>query len=323
MKEPFTVKFWGVRGSHPVPGGQTVRYGGNTACVEVRLGERILILDAGTGIIPLGRELARRAAQAGQPPAVTLLLSHLHHDHIQGFPFFVPAYLPGARLQVFGPGTSPDGLARVLEANQSQPTFPVALAEMPADKEIRSLGAVGTLVLEERGARLAAAGEAVPPEAALVRIHRSHAHPGGVHIYRVEWGERSLVYATDTEGYVGGDRQLVEFARGGDLLIHDAQYAQAHYRGQMLGMPSTQGYGHSTPEMACEVAAAAGVGTLVLFHHEPSYADAAIAALEDHARARFPQTLAAFEGLELPVGGQVGRAARLDGAAGLREAAQL
>ena len=128
MSEALKVKFWGVRGSHPTPGAGTVKFGGNTACVEVRAGNKTLILDAGTGIIPLGRDLTRRFAAQKRPLEAILLFSHLHHDHTQGFPFFAPAYMPNARLNIFGPGMSPEILEKVLENNQSPTTFPVGLA---------------------------------------------------------------------------------------------------------------------------------------------------------------------------------------------------
>jgi ribonuclease BN (tRNA processing enzyme) len=118
-----------------------------------------------------------------------------------------------------------------------------------------------------------------------------------VHVYRIDYRGRSLVYATDTEGYVGGDRKLTAFARGADLLIHDAQYSEEHYRGQIVELPSTQGYGHSTPQMACELAKAAGVRKLVLFHHDPNYTDEMVADLEVRARSVFPNACAASEGL--------------------------
>jgi len=300
MKDTLKIKFWGVRGSHPAPGPETVKYGGNTACVEVRAGDKTLILDAGTGIIPLGRELARNAFSKKRPLEVMLLFSHLHHDHTQGFPFFVPAYLPNAHLYIFGPGITPRTLEAVLENNQSPTTFPVGLGEMAAAKEIRSVRETQVLVRDEMGARLVEAGTKLTDDALLIRIHRSYAHPGGVYVYRVEWRGQSVVYATDTEGYVGMDRRLVEFARGADVLIHDAQYVEEHYRGQMAGFPSTQGYGHSTATMACEVAVAAEAGKLILFHHDPAYDDEMVAENEAAARKRFPETLAAYEGLEVP-----------------------
>lgn len=297
MSDELRLKFWGVRGSHPAPGAGTVKYGGNTACVEINAGDKTLILDAGTGIIPLGRDLARRAAARKRPLELTLLFSHLHHDHTQGFPFFAPAYLPHAKLHIYGPGLSPETLEKVLENNQSPATFPVGLREMAASKDIRSLRETQVIVWDETGVRVTEAGAEFGDEALVVRIHKSYAHPGGVYVYRVEWCGRSVVYATDTEGYVGTDRRLARFARGADLLIHDAQYREEHYRGQMAGFPSTQGYGHSTVAMACEAADAAQVGTLVLFHHDPVYEDGAIDEIEREARARFENALAAYEGL--------------------------
>ena len=243
MSETVTVKFWGVRGSYPTPGKNTVRFGGNTSCVEVRAGKHIIILDAGTGIIPLGQELART-----KQLNATILLSHLHHDHTQGFPFFLPAYIPSARLHIFGPTTA----AETLDTNQSPRTFPIGLQDMNATKEIRSLKETDILTFDLTSVKVNASSSA--PEAVSVKVYRSHAHPGGVYVYRIDYRGRSLVYATDTEGYVGGDRKLAAFARGADLLIHDAQYSEEHYRGQIAGLPPTQGYGHSTGQMACELA---------------------------------------------------------------------
>lgn len=296
MSDELRVKFWGVRGSYPTPGAGTVKYGGNTACVEIRAGERTIILDAGTGIIPLGRELARRRALE-----VVLLFSHLHHDHTQGFPFFIPAYMPNARLHIFGPGGTPETLSQVLEHNQSSETFPVSLRDMASSKDIQSVRESQVIVWGEAGVRVVDSGEGLgnDNDAVVIRIHKSYAHPGGVYVYRITWRGKSVVYATDTEGYVGMDRRLVQFARDADLLIHDAQYAEEHYWGQLAGFPSTQGYGHSTVTMACEVAAASGVGQLVLFHHDPAYPDALVTGMEASARARFNEVQAAYEGMEM------------------------
>ena len=299
MSDALKAKFWGVRGSHPTPGPGTVKYGGNTACIEINAGDKTLILDAGTGVIPLGRDLARRAATQKRPLEMTLLFSHLHHDHTQGFPFFVPAYQPNAKLNIFGPGVSPETLEKVLEDNQSPTTFPVGLREMAASKNIRSLRESQVIVWDEDGVRVMEAGIEVSDEAMVVRIHKSYAHPGGVYVYRVEWCGASIVYATDTEGYVGTDRRLAWFAHRVDVLIHDAQYVEEHYRGQMAGYPSTQGYGHSTVRMACELAAEAKVGKLALFHHDPAYEDGMVDEIEREARGQFQKAVAAYEGLEI------------------------
>jgi phosphoribosyl 1,2-cyclic phosphodiesterase len=294
MADGLKVKFWGVRGSYPAPGAGTVKYGGNTACVEIQAGERTIILDAGTGIIPLGRVLARTKRSE-----IMLLFSHLHHDHTQGFPFFVPAYQANVQLHIFGPGGTPETLSRVLEHNQSSETFPVSLRDMASSKDIQSVRESQIILWDEAGVRVAESIPGVGNDAVVIRIHKSYAHPGGVYSYRITWRGKSVMYATDTEGYVGTDRRLAQSAKNADVLIHDAQYLEAHYRGQLAGFPSTQGYGHSTVMMACEVAAASQVGQLVLFHHDPSYSDAVIAGMEATAKAQFNATRAAYEGFEI------------------------
>jgi len=299
MNDELKIKFWGVRGSYPTPGAGTVKYGGNTACVEICAGERTIILDAGTGIIPLGRELAKRAVQEKRPLELMLLFSHLHHDHTQGFPFFMPTYIPNTRLHIFGPGGTPETLKHVLKRNQAAETFPLSLRDMPAAKHIESVRESQIIVWDEENVRVVESGLGAGPDAVVIRIHKSYAHPGGVYVYRITWRGKSVVYATDTEGYVGMDRKLVAFARDADVLIHDAQYSEEHYRGQLAGFPSTQGFGHSTAAMAAEVAAAAETGELVLFHHDSVYSDDLVAAQESTAQKLFPDSRAAYEGFEI------------------------
>jgi len=295
MSDGLRVKFWGVRGSYPTPGAGTVKYGGNTACVEIRAGEHTIILDAGTGIIQLGRELVRtkRASE------ILLLFSHLHHDHTQGFPFFIPAYLPNAKLHIFGPDGTHESLKNVLEHNQSSETFPVSLREMASSKDIQSVREAQVIVWDKGGVRLVESTVGLDDEAIVIRIHKSYAHPGGVYSYRISGRGKSILYATDIEGYVGIDRKLVQFAKDADVLIHDAQYSEEHYRGHIEGFPSTQGYGHSTVSMACEVASASEAGQLILFHHDPAYSDERVASMEATAKSLFANSAAACEGLEI------------------------
>jgi phosphoribosyl 1,2-cyclic phosphodiesterase len=306
--QSMCVKFWGVRGSYPVPGAGTADFGGNTACVEVRANDQTIILDAGTGIIGLGRSLIARTRQMGAELEATIVFSHLHHDHTQGFPFFSPAYLPGANLHFFGPASFEKSLDMVLAHNQMPPMFPVTLQEMASIKDIHDIQGGDTILVggSSGGVALRSAAQAKrgmsQTDAVMIRAHRSYAHPGGVLAYRIEYGGKSVVYATDTEGYVGTDRRLVAFAQGADILIHDAQFTEEHYNGQRSGCPSTQGHGHSTALMACEVAAAAGVGQLVLFHHDPGYDDATIRGVEAQARSSFADVAAAYEGLEIELG---------------------
>ena len=295
MSNELKVKFWGVRGSYPAPGAGTVKYGGNTPSVEVQAGNRTIILDAGTGIIPLGRELAR-TKRAGE---ILLLLSHMHHDHTQGFPFFVPAYMPNSKLHIYGPDGTHESMKNVLERNQSSETFPLGLRDMASVKDIQAVRESQVIVWDEAGVRVAESASGLDEEAVVIRIHKSYAHPGGVFVYRITWRGKSIVYSTDTEGYVGTDKRLVKFAKDADVLIHDAQYLDEHYWGQLEGFPATQGFGHSTVTMACEVALASEAGQLVLFHHDPAYTDDVLAGMERTAKSLFADSVAAYEGLEI------------------------
>jgi phosphoribosyl 1,2-cyclic phosphodiesterase len=299
----FTLKFWGVRGSHPVSGEAYNRYGGHTSCVEIRAGQHTLIFDAGTGIIGLGKELAQRATQSGQSVTAVLFFSHLHHDHTQGFPFFVPAYFANSQLDLFVPAIYERDAKAVLTEVMSAPTFPVSFQQTGAQKQIHRLQPTQIILLDDDGlTKLPATTTPIPEDTVVIRAMWSYAHPQGVMIYRVEYQGKSVVYATDTEGYAGGDQRLVEFARGADLLIHDAQYTQDHYVGALAGAPVTQGYGHSTAAMACDTAQTAKVGQLVLFHHDPNYADQTIAQIERQARELFANTVAAREGQVVNLG---------------------
>jgi phosphoribosyl 1,2-cyclic phosphodiesterase len=304
----FTITFWGVRGSYPVPGAATVGIGGNTACVEVRTKGHTIILDAGTGIIGLGRALAARAHETGTDLEATILFSHYHHDHIQGLPFFAPAYFPATQLNLFGPGTVDEPPEEVLVRNQLPAVFPVSFYDMRAEKTVQTVQEGDTILITHRlGSVILPEGideypGDLPRDGVLITTHRSYAHPGSVLLYRIDCGGQSVVYATDTEGYVGTDRRLVAFARGADVLIHDAQYTREHYAGLLPGRLATQGHGHSTPEMACEVAEAADVGQLVLFHHDPAYDDDAVRDNEARAQALFPNAAAAYEGLAITLG---------------------
>jgi phosphoribosyl 1,2-cyclic phosphodiesterase len=277
----FFVRFWGVRGSIATPGPATAEVGGNTSCVEVRCGDELIVLDAGTGLRALGDELVRRGEKRGE-----LLLSHLHWDHIQGLPFFVPLYVPGTELTVRGPAWGDGGLAGALRRQMSAPGFPVELGDVSARLRFEELRPRSQFECGE--ARITAA-----------KLN----HPGGVLGYRIEYRNRSIVYATDTEHYECVDPVLRELARGADLLIYDAQYTPEEY-------PSKVGWGHSTFEAACWLAREAGVKRLALFHHDPRHGDAAVAAIERRAQACFGDVFAAREGMQLDVvGGGAARAA--------------
>ena len=325
MPSEMKVKFWGVRGSYPTPGAEKVKYGGNTPSVEIQAGNRTIILDAGTGIIPLGRELAR-TKRANE---LLLLFSHLHHDHTQGFPFFVPAYLPNTKLHIYGPDGTHESMKGVLERNQSSETFPLGLHDMASSKDIQAVRESQVIVWDEDGVHVVESAHperetkgGLSDEAVLIKIHKSYAHPGGVFVYRITWHGKAIVYATDTEGYVGTDKRLVKFVRDADVLIHDAQYSDEHYWGQLEEYPSTQGYGHSTVTMAAEVAASTQAEQLVLFHHEPTYTDDVLAGMERTAQNSFANSVMAYEGLEITLQLQKPSTLPLSHRAGVKEAVQ-
>lgn len=287
MNDKLEVRFWGVRGSIPSPGADTVLVGGNTACVEVRGGGSRIVLDAGTGLRHLGDALMA----SGEHRDVHLLLSHVHWDHVMGFPFFVPLYVPGVEIHV-ATGHSGAPLRELLRRQMSAPMFPVDLDRVPSRVVCRDLGD----------------GERFRVGAFEVTVARL-SHPDPVYAYRIDHAGRSVVYATDTEHQEGVvDARLVALARDADVLIYDAQYTPEEYVG-LVG-PGRVGWGHSTYRAGAEIAAAANVRTMALFHHDPRRTDDGVADIVRRARELFPATVAAREGLalELPVLGAVSAA---------------
>jgi phosphoribosyl 1,2-cyclic phosphodiesterase len=273
MTHGLAARFLGVRGSLATPGASTAIVGGNTSCVEVTAGDTRIVLDAGSGLRSLGETLVARG-----PTDTTILLSHLHWDHIQGLPFFVPIYIPGNRVEVI---SGPNGVLSLEDAMRRQmcaPFFPVEYDEVATQlrsREVRSNTAFHVGKVKCFAAKLN--------------------HPDPVYGYRLEAQGTSIVYATDTEHYACVDPTLRKLAADADVLIYDAQYTPEEYPGKV-------GWGHSTWSAAVELARAANVKQLVLFHHDPRRTDAQVAELEARARAVFPGTIAAREGLTVFAG---------------------
>lgn len=275
----MNIRFWGVRGSIASPGPETAAVGGNTSCVEIVCDEETrIVLDAGTGLRALGNEwMAKRALSKSKPFStnMTLLLSHYHWDHIQGLPFFVPMYMKDTSITIVGGQNGVMSVREALERQMSAPSFPVRFDE------------VGARI----GTREVKLGEGFHVGDATVRVGKGN-HPGGVVAYRIDYNGKSVVYATDTEHYSCVDPALRSLCEGADVLIYDAQYTPEEYKGKV-------GWGHSTYVAGAELARAAGIGTYVLYHHDPMRDDEGVAAIETSARELFSASIAAREGLEI------------------------
>lgn len=278
------VTFWGTRGSVPTPGHTTVRFGGNTSCVQVRTqAGTLFILDSGTGIRELGLSLQRETA----PISGHLLLGHTHWDHISGFPFFNPAFAPGNRISIYGARDLDRSLEDVLAGQMHFTYFPVPLGDLRAQLTFRELDE-GEIRVEDT----------------LVRSHYLN-HTAVCMGYRLEADGVAMAYVTDHEPYgllptarVGsglrggpthiGDQRLIEFVRGVDLLIMDAQYTPEEYAAK-------RGWGHSSVDYVTDVAVDAGARRLALFHHEPLHSDDQLEAMQRYCRDRVAEAGAPLE----------------------------
>ena len=262
----IALRFWGTRGSVPSPGRDKIKYGGNTSCVALSFpGRPLIILDGGTGIRQLGNHLMTQRKKI----AATILLSHYHWDHIQGLPFFAPAYHPRHRITVCGAHHAPFPLERIFSSQMESIHFPVKSSALLAELSFRHL---------------------TPGETSIddidLQILRSN-HPSTTFSYRLSCNNHAIVYMTDNEILPGTGRErshiaydrgaFIRFIAGADILIHDAQYTDREYR-------TKKGWGHSPWKEAVKLAAEAGVKHLSLFHHDPDHSDATIDALGQECR---------------------------------------
>lgn len=275
--DQFTVRFWGVRGSIACPGPETVRYGGNTPCVEVQAGPNRLIFDGGTGLRVLGQHLLKEL-----PVTAHLFFTHSHWDHIQGFPFFTPAFIPGNRFNIYGM-IAPDGstIEQRLSGQMLHPNFPVPLQVMGASLNFHDLELDKSLQL----------GDGVVIENALLN------HPGESVGYRINWQGHGVAYITDTEHFPDRlDENVLKLIQDADVMIYDATYTDAEYSSEKS---SKVGWGHSTWQEGVRLAEAANVKTFVIFHHDPLHNDDFLDAVGREAVDRFPRAVMAKEGMVL------------------------
>jgi phosphoribosyl 1,2-cyclic phosphodiesterase len=271
-KVPFTVRFWGVRGSIACSGPRTARYGGNTSSLEVRCGERLLLFDAGTGMRYLGKTLEDARLDAD------IYFTHTHFDHVCGLPFFRPLFKPQNRFRLWaGHLRGAMTLRRVLAEFMMSPLFPVPPEVFRATLEYRDFAAGDTLT----------AGKGITVRTAALN------HPDGATGYRVEYQGRSLCYVSDTEHVPGSlDRNILGLIAGADLVIYDCMYTDDEYRGYV-------GWGHSTWQEGVRLCKEAGAKRMVVFHHDPDHDDELLDAIAREVERALPGSVVAHEGLVL------------------------
>lgn len=272
----LSVRFWGVRGSIACPGPATLRYGGNTPCVEVRCGGHTLIFDAGTGIRPLGNALV----QAANTSDFDIFLSHGHIDHVIGLPFFAPLFVEDQVVRVWAGNLQPAGGVReAVRKLMSFPFFPLQVDALHAELEFHDFRA----------------GETLTPRPGITLRTAALNHPGGAIGYRIEYGGRSVAYVTDIELGDGPiDPGLLELTRDAAMVILDTTYTDEE-------LPSHVGWGHSTWQQGLRLAKAANAGKLCLFHHDADHDDAFMDRVAAAAEAARPGTIVAREGLRIDI----------------------
>jgi len=265
------IRFWGVRGSIACPGPETIRYGGNTPCIEIRCGKRVLIFDGGTGLRALGNVLVKDKTIR----ECDIFLTHCHLDHVTGLPFFAPFFVDGYRIRIWAGNLLPEeSIEQVMRKLMSSPLFPVQVEIFKAAIEFHDFSS----------------GDILRPHDSVTLRTAPLDHPDGASGYRLEHGGRVFSLISDTEGFPGKrDKELVTLARGADLIVYDATFTEEE-------IASRRGWGHSTWARGIRLADEAGVKQLCLFHHDPSHDDDFMDVLAAEANDARPGTITAREG---------------------------
>ncbi len=270
----FKIKFWGVRGSIACPTPNHVAFGGNTSCVEVACGGERIVLDAGTGIRNLGHWLLRKDIMSA-----TMMLSHTHWDHINGFPFFAPAFHSGFEFTIMAGHLSNGSIEDIFADQMQSPYFPVPLEAMTAKKEFANFRAGDSFNLGSDG---------------NIKIKTAPLnHPNGATGYRIEFAGKSFCYVTDTEHVIGEpDQNILGLIEGADLVAYDSTYTDKEF-------PAKIGWGHSTWQEGIRLAKAANVKKLAIFHHDPDHEDRFMRRIETKATALWPSAIVAREHMRI------------------------
>jgi phosphoribosyl 1,2-cyclic phosphodiesterase len=269
------ITFWGTRGSISTPGRITEKYGGNTPCVEVTYEDTKIILDAGTGMRPLGIELFEEFSKEGSPLSFHLFLSHTHWDHIQGFPFFLPVFIKDTKLTIHGSPHKERYIESILKNQMDSGYFPVSMSDIAADVSIQDISQ-----------------EVLALDSVVVDWQEQHCHPGGSVRYRLNVDGKKIVYATDVEldlifnpdsnelNKEALTQEYRDFIYEADLLIADGQYTEEEYS-------TKTGWGHTSISLLLEIANQCKVKQLAVFHHDPQHSDKFLDALSIESRSKY------------------------------------
>jgi phosphoribosyl 1,2-cyclic phosphodiesterase len=304
----FKIRFWGVRGSYPVATTKGFDIGGNTTCLEIEAGNHIIIIDAGTGIIKLGKMILKRMRENKERnKELVLFFTHYHQDHTQGLPFFSPVYMPNVKIYFCGPTIGGSDVFGNLRTSMYPPFFPVNFHETMCKKEFFNVAQDDVFKFDPNdsrcfptiGEKYIEATKENDPEKLKITANKNYIHPkDGSFYYVIEYKNKKVTFATDVEGFVGGDQRLIRAAKGSDYLIHDTQYLPDVYLSQTF---TTQGFGHSTPSISADVARQAEVKNLVLTHHDPDSNDQLVKKVQSIAKKKFKNTIYAYEVMEIDV----------------------
>ncbi|MBQ7287197.1 MAG: MBL fold metallo-hydrolase [Candidatus Gastranaerophilales bacterium] len=299
----FSVKFRGTRGSYPTAKANFLKFGGNTACVEVRCGKQLIILDAGTGIIDVGIDEIKNSIinQEKEPLQTTIFLSHIHQDHIQGLQFYKPLFIPSSTINLFGLNTNDEDLKETLKTILFDKVFPLGIDDIRSNFNINNFSQNDVVVISQDGEiktyDILDENIKTNIDDIVVSAYKTAAHPKcGCLCIKIQYKGKTLVYATDKESYIGADKKFIQFAYGCDCLIHDAQYT---YQDYINPIQPKQGYGHSTFEMAIETAQLAKAKKLFFFHYDPDYDDNKLSMLENEFSKNNENAYFAKENIEI------------------------
>ena len=283
-KSDFIVKFRGTRGSYPTPKENFLKYGGNTACVEVHCGSQLIILDAGTGIIDIGSDEIKNniISENKVPHSATIILSHIHQDHIQGLQFYKPLFVPSSTINLFGLNSNEENLKDTLKTVLFDKVFPLGIDEIRSNFNINNLTQNDIIIISQNGNIKKIEDDSenikISEDDIVIKTYKTFAHPkNGCLCIKIEYKNKTLVYATDKESYIGADKKFIQFSYDCDCLIHDAQYT---YHDYINPVQPKQGYGHSTFEMAIETGLLSKAKKIFFFHYDPDYDDVKLDMLE-------------------------------------------